>query len=70
MPIHRLPTLAPRLRNTFPFFGNDWLKTGGIGEFTGGGIEGLRAIARAGWRGEDHALNLMMVTNQIKTVKL
>ncbi len=61
-----LPTLGPRLRNSFPFFGNDWLKTGGIGEFTGGGIEGLRAIARAGWRGEDHALNLMMVTNEIK----
>ena len=53
-----LPTLGPRLRNSFPFFGNDWLKTGGIGEFTGGGVEGLRAIARAGWRAEDHALNL------------
>jgi hypothetical protein len=53
-----LATLSERLRNSFPFFGNDWLKTGGIGEFTGGGIEGLRAIARAGWRGEDHALNL------------
>ena len=42
-----LPTLGPRLRNSFPFFGNDWLKTGGIGEFTGGGVEGLRAIAEA-----------------------
>ena len=61
-----LPTLAQRLRNSFPFFGNEWLKTGGIGEFTGGGVEGLRAIARAGWRGEDHALNLAMVTNLIK----
>jgi len=57
-----LPTLAPRLRNSFPRFGDDWLKTGGIGEFTGGGIEGLRTIARAGWRGEDHALNLAGVT--------
>src|ERR1043166_8613529 len=61
-----LPTLGPRLRNAFPFFGDEWFKTGGIGEFTGGGIEGLRAIARAGWRGEDHALNLTMVTNLIK----
>jgi hypothetical protein len=61
-----LPTLAPRLRNSFPFFGDEWLKTGGIGEFTGGGVEGLRAIARAGWRGEDHALNLAGVTNLIK----
>jgi predicted amidohydrolase YtcJ len=61
-----LPTLSQRLRNSFPFFGNDWLRTGGIGEFTGGGVEGLRAIARAGWRGEDHALNLAGVTNLIR----
>ena len=60
-----LPTLSERLQNSFPFFGNDWLRTGGIGEFTGGGLEGLRAIARAGWRGEDHALNLAGATNLI-----
>jgi predicted amidohydrolase YtcJ len=60
-----LPTLGPRLRNSFPRFGNDWLRTGGIGEFTGGGVDGLRAIARAGWRGEDHALNLAGVTTLI-----
>jgi predicted amidohydrolase YtcJ len=53
-----LPTLAPRLRHSFPFFGNDWLRTGGIGEFTGGGLNGLLAIGRAGWRGEDHSLSL------------
>jgi len=61
-----LPTLSARLRNSFPFFGNDWLRTGGIGEFTGGGVDGLRAIARAGWRGEDHALNLAGVTRLIE----
>ncbi|HUK34432.1 MAG TPA: amidohydrolase family protein [Vicinamibacterales bacterium] len=61
-----LPTLGPRLRNAFPFFGDDWIRTGGIGEFTGGGVDGLRAIARAGWRAEDHALNLAMVTNLVK----
>jgi predicted amidohydrolase YtcJ len=61
-----LPTLSQRLRNSFPFFGDDWMRTGGIGEFTGGGVEGLRAIAKAGWRGEDHALNLAGVTNLIK----
>ena len=61
-----LPTLAPRLKYSFPFFGDEWLKTGGIGEFTGGGVEGLRAIAKAGWRGEDHALSLAMVTNLVK----
>jgi predicted amidohydrolase YtcJ len=60
-----LPTLGPRLKNSFPFFGDEWLKTGGIGEFTGGGIEGLRAIAKAGWRGEDHALNLNGATQLI-----
>ena len=53
-----LPTLSQRLRNSFPFFGNDWIRTGGIGEFTGGGVNGLRAIAAAGWRAEDHTLNL------------
>ncbi len=61
-----LPTLSARLKNSFPFFGDEWVKTGGIGEFTGGGVEGLRAIAKAGWRAEDHALSLAMVTNLIK----
>ena len=61
-----LTTLSQRLKNSFPFFGDDWIRTGGIGEFTGGGVDGLRAIAKAGWRAEDHALNLAMVTNEIK----
>jgi len=61
-----LPTLSQRLKYSFPFFGDEWLKTGGIGEFTGGGVEGLRAIAKAGWRAEDHALSLAMVTNLVK----
>jgi predicted amidohydrolase YtcJ len=61
-----LPTLSQRLRNSFPFFGDEWIRTGGIAEFTGGGIEGLRAIARAGWRAEDHALNLAGVTSLIR----
>jgi predicted amidohydrolase YtcJ len=60
-----LPTLSQRLRNSFPRFGNDWLRTGGIGEFTGGGVEGLRAIAQAGWQAEDHALNLNGATTLI-----
>lgn len=61
-----LATLSQRLRNAFPFFGDEWIKTGGIGEFTGGGLDGLRAIARAGWRAEDHALNLAGVTNLVR----
>jgi predicted amidohydrolase YtcJ len=60
-----LPTLAPRLRNAFKFFGDDWVKTAGIGEFIGGGLFGLRAVADAGWRGEDHALSLNAVTTHI-----
>jgi predicted amidohydrolase YtcJ len=52
------PTLSQRLKNSLPFFGNDWIRSGGIGEFTGGGINGLKAIAAAGWRAEDHTLNL------------
>jgi hypothetical protein len=60
-----IPTLSARLRNSFPSFGDAWLKTGGIGEFTGGGLEGLRAIARAGWQAEDHALNLAGATTLI-----
>ena len=61
-----LPTLSQRLKYSFPFFGDEWIKTGGIGEFTGGGVDGLKAIARAGWRAEDHALNLAGVTSLVK----
>ena len=60
-----IPTLTQRLKNTFPFFGNDWLRTGGVGEHTGAGITGLRAIAAARWRGEDHALNLAGATTHV-----
>jgi predicted amidohydrolase YtcJ len=60
-----LTTLAPRLRNSFPFFGDDWLRTAGIGEFTGGGLAGLVAIGRAGWRAEDHSLNLNSFINLV-----
>jgi predicted amidohydrolase YtcJ len=65
-----LPTLSQRLKNSLPLFGDDWLRTGGIGEFTGGGVEGLRAIAKAGWRGEDHALNLAGATTLIANREL
>ena len=49
-----LTTLGPRLRNSWQFHGDDMMKTSSIGEFTGGGVNGLQAIARAGWSGEDH----------------
>jgi predicted amidohydrolase YtcJ len=60
-----LPRLRARLRNAFPFFGNDMLRTGGIGEFTAQGIleeggpvwlAGTRLVAQARWRNENHSL--------------
>lgn len=54
-----LPTLNERLRNTFPFFGDDWIRTAGIGEFIAGPkafAEAARLLARAGWRAEVHSL--------------
>ncbi|MGW0828240.1 amidohydrolase [Streptomyces sp. NPDC002845] len=59
-----VPTLSQRLLNTFKFFGNDMVRTGGIGEFiaadySGGPVflEAARRCARAGWRVEVHSLN-------------
>lgn len=55
-----LVTLKERLRNTIPFFGDDWIRTGGIGEFIGGPKsfgEAAKLIARAGWRAEVHSLS-------------
>ena len=57
-----LPGLTERLRNAFPFFGDDWVRTGGIGEFIAQGLgptwlEAARRVARAGWRAEVHSLS-------------
>ena len=55
-----LTTLKERLRNTIPFFGDDMIKTGGIGEFIGGGksfVDAAKLLARAGWRAEVHSLS-------------
>src|SRR5438876_2455513 len=60
-----LPTLTERLRNSYKFFGDDVVRTGGIGEFIGGGtgannnifVEAAKRIARAGWRAEVHSLS-------------
>jgi len=57
-----VPTLTERLRNQFPFFGDDLLRTGGIGEFIAQGLgdnwlEGARRVAQAGWRAEVHSLS-------------
>lgn len=58
-----LPTLTERLKFGFKFFGDDRVRTGGIGEFIAGigptspFTEAARRIARAGWRAEVHSLS-------------
>jgi len=55
------PELAARLRNQFPNFGDDMLRTVGIGEFIAQGTGAAFAaaalrVAQAGWRAEVHSL--------------
>ncbi|MPZ26607.1 MAG: amidohydrolase family protein [Micromonosporaceae bacterium] len=63
---NQLPELRERLKNQFPFFGDDMLRTGGIGEWaapfalqatnpTGYAVwfEAQRLVAAAGWRNEN-----------------
>ena len=58
-----LPTLTERLKQSFKFFGDDIVRTGGIGEFIAGPgptspfIEAAKLVARAGWRAEVHSLS-------------
>ncbi len=55
-----LITLRERVKNTIPFFGDDMVRTGGIGEFIAGGKafqEAAKLLARAGWRAEVHSLS-------------
>ena len=55
-----LPTLRERLRNAFPFFGDDMVRTVGIGEFIAGPkafAEAAKLLARERWRAEVHSLS-------------
>jgi predicted amidohydrolase YtcJ len=58
-----LPTLTERLKQSFKFFGDDMVRTGGIGEFIAGFgptspfNEAAKLVARAGWRAEVHSLS-------------
>jgi predicted amidohydrolase YtcJ len=56
-----LPTLRERVRNSFPFFGDDMVRTGGIGEFIAANPkvfpEAARLLARERWRAEVHSLS-------------
>lgn len=62
------PELIQRLQNQFPFFGGEWVKTGGIGEFianTPGSpgspsaqfVNAATRIAERRWRAEVHSLS-------------
>ncbi|KAK7949208.1 uncharacterized protein PG986_010094 [Apiospora aurea] len=70
-----VPALTQRLRNAFPFFGGDMVRTGGVGEFiadldeySGGPVfeAAARAAARAGWRVEVHSLTADDFRTQIE----
>jgi predicted amidohydrolase YtcJ len=57
------PELVQRLKNAFPFFGNDMVRTGAIGEFIAAGTNAASPfqaaalkVAQAGWRAEVHSL--------------
>ena len=63
---NQLPELRERLRNQFPFFGDEWVRTGGIGEWAapfalqsanpdGYAVwrEAQRLVAQARWRNEN-----------------
>ena len=55
-----LPTLRERVRNSFPFFGDDMVRTGGIGEFIAGPkafADAAKLLARERWRAEVHSLS-------------
>ena len=56
------PELVERLKNAFPFFGDEFARTGGIGEFIAQGTgntfqEAALKVAQAGWRAEVHSLS-------------
>jgi len=60
----QLPELKERLRNQFPFFGDDMLRTGAIGEWAAplasGAVwrEAQHLVGQAGWRNENAVQNL------------
>jgi predicted amidohydrolase YtcJ len=67
-----LPELKERLRNQFPFFGDDMLMTGAIGEWAAplasGAVwrEAQRLVAQAGWRNENSVQDLAALTQVVE----
>jgi predicted amidohydrolase YtcJ len=60
----QLPELKERLRNQFPFFGDDMMRTGAIGEWAAplnsGAVwrDAQHIVGQAGWRNENAVQNL------------
>ncbi|HEX6328038.1 MAG TPA: amidohydrolase family protein [Jiangellaceae bacterium] len=71
------PELVERLKNAFPFFGGDLVRTGGIGEFIAQGtgptspfLAAARRIAEAGWRAEVHSLGTTDFQQEIQAFEI
>jgi len=73
----KFPRLTARLKNAFPFYGSDMMRSGGIGEFAVSGFGGAAAayggdywlaaqklVAANGWRNENHSLT----TTDVKAI--
>jgi predicted amidohydrolase YtcJ len=66
-----LPELKERLRNQFPFFGDDMVRTGAIGEWAAplnsGAVwrDAQRLVAEAGWRNENSVQDLAGLTQVV-----
>ena len=71
------PELVERLKNAFPFFGDDFARTGGIGEFIAQGtgpaspfLAAARRVAEAGWRAEVHSLSQTDFQDEIQAFEV
>ncbi|MDH3250093.1 MAG: amidohydrolase family protein, partial [Acidimicrobiia bacterium] len=79
---NQLPALRERLKNQFPFFGDELFRTGGIGEwaapFAGPSnpdgyavwYEAQRLVAQAGWRNENSPRNEAAVQQVVETYEV
>jgi predicted amidohydrolase YtcJ len=77
---NQLPELRERLKNQFPFFGDDMLRTGGIGEWAAPfalqasnpagyavWFEAQRLVAGAGWRNENAQTSATNIQQVVET---
>lgn len=71
------PELVERLNNAFQFFGDDFTRTGGIGEFIAQGtgptspfLNAARRVAEAGWRAEVHSLSTTDFQQEIQAFEM